>query len=335
MKYREDTDKTKEVKQNYQRGFEELIDQRNKEFEAKRSEYSKNIFKNPDAYREDLKRMLGWPLVDSPTEELPAVKLTELSREDGYTIYRITFQLLGTIEFTGLYFESDASKPLPLVIAEHGKFGTPERISGIYGETFNYNDMLTRIKKQGVNVFAPQLLLWDEKYGVPFNREETDARLKRVGSSVVAVELYCLSRTLDYFEAKGKASSFGMVGLSYGGFYTLLLSAIDTRIKSAISCSYFNTKDKVAFPDWCWDRSAERFDDAEIACLVYPRKLCIEIGTNDPLFDYRYGVRSYEKIKDLCKSVGTDWISFITFDGNHEFCRDNEPIERLAEDLKD
>ena len=141
-------------------------------------------------------------------------------------------------------------------------------------------------------------------------------------------------RIMDYFEKKSYISSFGMVGLSYGGFYTLFATAVDKRIKSAISCSFFNKRDIIGWSDWVWFKSAEVFDDAEIACLVYPRKLCIEIGNNDELFDYKYGIESFEKLKMICKEVGTEWVELKVFDGVHEFCTDDEPIAKLINDLK-
>ena len=210
-----------------------------------------------------------------------------------------------------------------------------ELISGIYdGDTANYNDMLERVLKHDAHVFAPQLLLWDQKqYEVACERREIDARLKRVGSSVAAVELYGLMRVLDYFEAKENVSSFGMVGLSYGGFYTLYLTALDERIKSAISCSFFNKRDQYPWSDWTWFSSAEMFDDAEIAALVYPRKLCIALGNKDELFSVSHGVRSYEVLVEMCREVGTDWLSFLTFDGGHAFFKDDAPIEALVRDL--
>jgi hypothetical protein len=279
---------------------------------------------------------LGGPLVDHNDDRLPTVKAEKNAKEDGYTIYRMSFQILDGLEMTGLYFEMDGEKK-PLVMVAHGGLGTPELISAFYdGDTANYNDMLERVITHRVHAFAPQLLLWNkEKYGVTFDRVATDAGLKRLGGSITAVELYGMMRILDYFESKDNVSSFGMVGLSYGGFYTLFLSAIDKRIRSAISCAFFNTRDKIAWSDWTWFKSAEKFDDAEIACLVYPRKLCIEIATNDNLFDAAYGIRSYERVLELCRDVGTDWLSFITFEGTHEFCRDDAPIKALIDEISD
>ena len=101
----------------------------------------------------------------------------------------------------------------------------------------------------------------------------------------------------------------------------------------AFCSSFFNTRDQISWNDWTWFNSAGKFDDAEIACLVYPRKLCIEIGTKDQMFDVAYGIKSYEKVLELCKDVGTDWLSFIAFEGTHEFFKDDAPIKALIEDI--
>ena len=337
MKYREETSVTEKYKQNYVDGLDRLINKRQEELGEARDEYIKDIFAKPEEYRAEFKRMLGWPLVDYYDDKLPRTETKLLARENGYTVYRMTFEILDGVEMTGLYFEMDGQGRRPLVLVQHGGAGTPELISGFYnGDTTNYNDMLERVIAHKVHAFAPQLLLWNkEKYKVSFDRVNMDARLKRVGSSITAVELYGLVRILDYFEAKDNVSSFGMVGLSYGGFYTLFLSAIDVRIRSAISCSFFNSRDIVPWSDWTWFNAAGRFDDAEIACLVYPRKLCIELGTQDKTFDVVYGIKSYNRLVELCREVGTDWLSFITFEGIHEFCKDDAPIKALVDEISD
>ncbi len=335
MKYREEMNDTAAYKKQYVDGINYVIEQRQKELEAKRNEYFNDIFKNPEKYRNDFKTMLGWPLVDYKADKLPEVTSQMLSEEDGYTIYRMQFEILDGLKMTGLFFKADGDDKKPLVIAQHGGQGTPELISDVYGNTANYNDMLHRVRKYGVHVFAPQLLLWHTDYEVEYDRKATDVRLKRVGSSITAVEIFGITRILDYFEKEAYVSTFGMVGLSYGGFYTLYTTAIDTRIKSAISCAFFNKREaNDCWSDWTWFGSAEKFDDAEIACLAYPRNLCIQIADNDELFDCKYGIESFERLKEICKSVGTDWVELIVFNGVHEFCKDDKPIEKLIEMLK-
>ena len=39
-------------------------------------------------------------------------------------------------------------------------------------------------------------------------------------------------------------------------------------------------------------------------------------------------------MQQYCAEVGTDWVDLIVFDGVHEFCHDDRPIERLIADLR-
>ena len=332
MQYKEDIFDTKEYKGQYAEGLLELISQREKLAADKREEYIRDIFTSPEKYRAELKRMLGYPLADmTESREAPQYSSELLSREDGYILYRMRFEVLDGLVMTGLYFEAEGEEKRPLVIVQHGGQGTPELMSGVYGSTTNYNDMLQRVRRQGVHVFAPQLLLWHDKYGVPYDRRSLDARLKRVGSSIAAVEIYGIIRVLDYFEKHDRVSCLGMLGMSYGGFYTLFTSAIDTRIKSALSCSFFNVRQNIAWSDWTWLSSAESFNDAEVACLVYPRRLYLAMGERDELFSCDGCEKEFERLRQLCREVGTDWVSLYTYDGKHEFFRDDGEIERFIQ----
>ena len=334
MNYTEERDVSAVYKQNYIDGIKAVIDRRQKEAEQKRDEYIKDILTDADRYREDLAKMLGWPLVNHDDKEPPICTAHKLSDEDGYSIYRLEFEILDGVKMTGLFFKADSTEKRPLVIVQHGGLGTPELISGVYGNTSNYNDMLMRVRNHGVHVFAPQVLLWSEDYNVEFDRKEIDASLKRVGSSITAIEVHGIRRILDYFETQEYVSCFGMGGMSYGGFYTLYTTALEKRIKAALSCSFFNSRDAVHWTDWVWHNSGYCFDDAEVACLAYPRKLCLMMGDSDNLFKSEYSEKSFERIKKICKKVGTDWTKLIIFEGTHEFCKDDEPIAEIIKELE-
>ncbi|MBQ9964347.1 MAG: hypothetical protein IJP14_04425 [Clostridia bacterium] len=333
MAYTEERSVTAHSKQEYVAGIERVIQSRQESAKAARHERMRSVFDEPEKFRTELKQMLGWPLVGHDDPNPPQVSAEKLADEGGYSVYRLRVEVVDGLYMNGLFFKAECDGPKPLVLVQHGGQGTPEFISAFYGDTGNYNDMLQRVRRHGVHVFAPQLLLWHDDYEVPYDRVAVDARLKRVGSSITALEVYSITRILDYFEAQPYVSCFGMVGLSYGGFYTLFTTAIDTRIRSAVSCAFFNTRDAAPWCDWTWFRSADLFDDADVACLVYPRRLCLEIADHDELFDYRRGEQSFAEIQSRCQTVGTDWIDLIVFDGNHEFCKDDAPIERLIRDL--
>ena len=238
------------------------------------------------------------------------------------------------LHLTGLLIKHKDQKRRPFVIAQHGGLGTPELISGVYGDTANYNDMVERILNAGANIFAPQLLLWSvENYGVEYDRQILDARLKKVGSSITAVEIYAIQRVIDYFEKQTWVGNIGMVGLSYGGFYTLFTAAVDTRIKAAISCSFFCKGNYRVKPDWSFWNIDKRLGEAEIACLVHPRKLFLEMGRADEVFDWRKSQEEYEKILEICTEE-SDWIKFFVFDGKHEFYKEDTHIEQFMKHLE-
>ena len=340
MIYREEDCVSQPYKQNYLDGIEKLIEKKQKEAEAIRKEYAKSIFSDSERYREQFKAMLGWPLTEKRDTTPPEVKFTKLASEDEYDIYRAEVDILDGLILSGIFFKIHGDEPRPFVIVQHGGLGTPELIAGMRGDgsTGNYSDMLPRTLKYGVHVFAPQLLLWNTAiFGVEHERKDIDARLKRLGSSITAIEVHGLMRIYDYFEAQDYVSTLGMLGLSYGGFYTLFTSAIDTRIKSSVACSFFNARDKVPWCDWVWFNSGYKFDDAEIACLIYPRRITFQMGDKDKLFDHTESTRSYEKIKSYCQAAGVsdDWVEHLVFEGTHEFYTpDDAPIERMINDLK-
>ncbi len=232
-------DASKSIKEQYLKGIKELIERKQEESFEKRDEYSKDILKKPEKYRQELKNILGWPLTDKYLNQIPKVNTEKLFEKEDCNIYRMSFEILEDVILTGILIKKD-DKKRPLVLAQHGALGTPELISGFYGSTTNYNDFIERMLKEDVNIFAPQLLIWNgEEYEVEFNRELLDLKLKRVGSSITAIEIFGLMRILDYFETQCYVKNFGMIGLSYGGYYTMLMTAIDTRIKSAVSSSFF------------------------------------------------------------------------------------------------
>lgn len=337
MDYRIDNKDEKSValRQEYLDGLQKLTARREQEGLAAREKKILEYFENPEKVRKEFREMLGWPLtedrklVSEPTSEF-------LAEDEYYEIYRMQFEILEDLRMGGIFFKLKKCKePRPLVIVQHGGAGTADLVAGFYGSTANYNDMAQRVMKYNVHVFLPQLLIWNKEAQGPgnFNREQEDIRLKRAGSSITAVEVFGIEKILDYFETQSFVKNFGMVGLSYGGFYTLCLAASDPRIRSAISCSFFSDRTHYAAEDWTWKNAAFTFSDAEVACLAYPRRMCIEVGTRDTLFKCEPAISEFERLKKLCAGVGTDWVDFIVFDGEHEFCRDDAPVERLVRDL--
>lgn len=329
-----------ETRKAYRDGIQALIRRRADELEAiRRKEVTPAHMKAiQPMYREKLKKILGWPLTGPvPTEPLPITRVT-VAEEDGVTIDRITMEILEGVPMTALLFlprNMAEGEVLPGVLCQHGGQGTPELISGLWGDTHNYNQMLRRVLEHRVVVIAPQLLLWrqpeEEKEDFPpFDRIRINATLLQQGSSIPAIELYGLGRMIDYLAALPQVdeSRLGMVGLSYGGFYTLLTAAIDTRLKAAISSCSFNSHAYGSIHDWCFPGGAKNMMNAETAALVAPRALAIEVGKSDELFDYKEAQREAEFVPAFFEAFdAADKFLFRVFDGPHEFAKDPDSLD--------
>ncbi|MBQ9151419.1 MAG: hypothetical protein IJX72_04140 [Clostridia bacterium] len=341
MRFREDPHKNESVKAAYLSELEALIARREDELAAARQARCADILKNGDPHRKSFTDMLGWPLnADLPRPTPRAEVIEELGDEGEYTMLRMKIEVMEGLWLSGLYLRLNSEEDRPLVIAQHGGAGTPELISGFYfdGSTVNYHDMVTGLMPHRVHIFMPALLLWDPSfYGQPYDRVAIDGRLKRIGGSITALEVYSITRAIDYFEATLKPRSFGMVGLSYGGHYTLFTTAAETRIRSAISGSFFSDRRYYAWADWSWKDAAALYDDAEIACLCYPRRLCVKMGDHDELFAIEHTRTATEAVKRYCQQADVDpdtWFDCIIFDGIHEYGWHAAPVERLIRDLE-
>jgi hypothetical protein len=235
-----------------------------------------------------------------------------------------------------LYFRPHGSGPFPFAISQHGGDGTPEYCSGLTGSS-NYNNMTRGVLEKGIAVFAPQLLTWDTgSFGPNHNRDTIDRRLKQTGGSLSALELYRIIRSLDYFAAHKDIDRerMGMIGLSYGGFYTLYAAALDTRLKAAVSSCFFNNRYVYDFGDWVLYNAANKFMDAEVGALVCPRQLYIEVGKKDELFDVKYAGTEAGKLQAVYDKLNiSDSFCYKEFEGCHELDKSGDGIDFLCRHL--
>ncbi|MBQ2136272.1 MAG: hypothetical protein II201_05290, partial [Clostridia bacterium] len=148
----------------YLSGIEKLIEQRKDECAKKRKNFTAQITENTEEYRKKYIDMLGWPLNE---EKKPILSVTEnkIFENEECVFYRMQFEIFADYKFYGILLKHKTEKALPLVISQHGGQGTPEVCSSFF-DSENYNDMSMRIFSRGVNVFAPQMLLWNkERFG--------------------------------------------------------------------------------------------------------------------------------------------------------------------------
>lgn len=322
---------------------EALLDREFEAAEARRAVAFQPDFSSVEAYaasvepyRQRFRSMLGWPLTLPPSKVAPAVREVFVAEDDLSRIYRLWIEVLPGLELYGILFLPPGDGPHALVISQHGGLGTPELCSNFFGSA-NYNDMTRRVLRRGVAIFAPQLFRWDEKYGRQPDFSEIDRQLKRLGGSLAALELLCLQRVLDALTIRPDidAARVGMIGLSYGGFHTLFEAAADPRIRVAVSSCFFNDRRKYGRTDWGWFNAANLFFDAEVAALVCPRALYIDMGENDPLITVEGARREMPKVRAIYERLGIPQrFYYHEHPGVHELDMGDGGIDFLCQHLE-
>lgn len=234
----------------------------------------------------------------------------------------------------GLYLVPQGlAGPAPLVIAQHGGGGTPE--TAIFAGAANYHDMIRGAAARGYVVFAPHLIFnpfSDREADSPLPpgvRVRLDARLRLLGTSLTAVEVAKISRALDVLLRRPEVDPerVAMIGLSYGGYYTLHTVAVEPRIKVAVSSCYFNDQavrmplDKPeAWSDMRFAGTLSDLADPELVALACPRPLQVQVGRDDPMFLADAAARVGDRAAAYYERLGRDdHFEFVVFPGGHEW----------------
>lgn len=296
-----------------------------------------NYEKGMRKYRDDFIQMLGFPqYMYGDRRNIPEADVSFIAEDRYGKIYRLVIDACSGLSAYGLLYLPHGGFPCPLVIAQHGGGGTPEKIAGLNGYCA-YSDMVRRVLARGAAVFSPQLMTWSgEEHGPSIDRTDIDNRLRQLGSSIVAADMFKIMRSLDYLLNRDEidAEKVGMMGVSYGGFFSLYTAAADTRIKSVIASCSFTNRYVYCNTDKAWNDSAEKFLDAEVCALVCPRRLYIEVGMYDTVFDYKFSAKEYERAAEYYNRLGVpDRIVFHIHPYTHIFDRSDAGIDFLMNGL--
>ena len=279
----------------------------------KRDAFMQDIVTEQEAYKKRYLEMIGQPVLDYPGN-IPAANMEFVGRDEFCDIYYLQIETMPDFWFYGMFMVPFGAKRAPLVIAQHGGGSTPERCCEFLGES-NYDFFSKRALERGMAVFAPQLLLWkfdmDTGEGksdidISFSRSDLDGKLKHLGLSMTGLEVFCIRRSIDYLNSLDyiDENRTAMMGVSYGGYFSLYTAAADKRIKSIYAAGFFNDRTKIAFDDWTYKNSVNTFCDAEVVALCAPRRLQIDVGKSDAVFDWTYSVAEATRAQDYYGEFG-------------------------------
>ncbi len=320
------------VRTDYAASVASFIQALSKDGAAKRDRY---LYMSEEEKRRAFCAMLGYPLTEGKAWEIDAVKVETVLKTESYEATRYAFTVKG-LQFSGILYEcvgdETPSAERAFFLALHGGGGSSEIVGDLLVDSANYTHMVKRVLRKGVSVFAPQLLLWNtDVYGSGYDRENLNRRLLQLGGSMTALELKLLSTVTDYWSARFDASRMGIVGLSYGGMYALHFGALDKRMKGTYSSCWFNDRRKHSWHDWTYFNAENTFFDAEVASLVLPRNLYIEVGEKDELFLASDAREEAARLQSYAEKSGcAKALHFKAFDGGHELDKDDALLQQFV-----
>ncbi len=338
--YTEDISVSEPVRRRYVEGIDALVERMRAEADRRREAYvtPEKMAHAREVYRNEYRRLLGLDILcEVFGAGAPRYESTFVGEDDLCRIERLVLTIEGDICFTGLLLTPHKRKAkAPAVIMSHGGGGSPELCCDLIGHN-NYSGIVRKLLSRGCVVFAHQLLQWNlaaklcevskiPMYTTHYDRAKTDVELKHCGVGITSFEIYAITRAIDLLLAREDidAERCGMLGLSYGGFYTLYTMAHETRIKVGWSAACFNDRMKYAWNDMVWSNSAARFLDPEVAGLCAPRRLICDVGRTDTVFTYDTAEKLFPHTQVYFDAAGVSkQLTLNLWEGEHRFDLNN------------
>lgn len=210
------------------------------------------------------------------------------------TVYRVWVEVIDGVETYGLYLlPRKLAGKAPLLIAQHGGGGNPEAICDLDTREA-YRGLVPEAVKRGYIIWAPALAMrcgYCNDPEIPgADRETLDRLLRRGGTSIIGLELHkIIAGTQALVQARSEidASRIGMTGLSWGGFYTMYVTALSPFIKAAAPSAYLKDYDDIATRAKAGKLGLPDRDifngvtHAQALALICPRPVLVQMGEKD------------------------------------------------------
>jgi dienelactone hydrolase len=275
----------------------------------------------------------------------------------GYKIMAVRWNVIKGVDAEGLLLEPD--NPVANVIAIPDCDYTPEMLVGLMPGVPEESQFARRLAESGCRVLVPMLIDRSDKFsGTPElkimtnqpHREFIYRASYELGRNIIGYEVQKVLAGVDWFSSENADLPIGVIGYGEGGLIAFYSSAVDTRIGVTCVSGYFQPREKIwSEPIYrnVWSLLCE-FGDAEIASLIFPRRLIIEAcphpevsGPPEPepgrsrtaapgviatpdidsvRYEFHRAGQWYQKLNphhtyqlDLTDSPGSQWQSLSTF----------------------
>lgn len=222
----------------------------------------------------------------------------------------------------------------------HGPFGkepvagnrsTPELEENIARHHYNYAEEMAR---HGFLTISPDLRVFGERSdgGNPYpGRDKCNVHFIRgaiMGIYTLTLNIFDMMRCVDYLQTRPEVDPerIGMMGLSQGGTMTTFTTPVESRIKAADIMGYVNPWEGFGIKraNFCGSQIVPEiykwFDTHDIAGLIAPRPLLLEMGVHDTCFPIEDQLKGYTGAKRIYEAAGAaDKLWADIHPGEHGF----------------
>ncbi len=274
--------------------------------------------------------------------------VVETCHEDGYTREKVVFDSERYASVPAYVLIPDGLKKgerRPGILAAHGHGRGKVDMVGLaesegdkkHVAALNY-DYARKFVQKGYVVIAPDWRCFGERQpDAAWVRECRDKcnvsylAYGYFGYHLLTLNIWDGMRTIDYLQSRPEVDPkrIGCVGLSFGGTMTTYLSALDPRIKAAVISGYISTVRGDALTDrgkgnTCGSQYSPALllygDIADVAGLIAPRPLLVEMGEQDTCFVIDDAKKAYAHLDRIYRAAGAaDRLDKDIFPGAHAF----------------
>lgn len=234
--------------------------------------------------------------------------------------------------------KSPTPAPAVMCVHGHGNYGHHPIVGrtdldgvadAIEGANYDYGLQFVR---RGYVVAAPCMIPFGDRvlksgYGNQDPCAVSLVRMLALGKLPMAENLRDLRWTLSLLQSREEVNEdrLGCAGLSYGGRMTMLVSAIDERIKvAAVSGALNLLQERITHRYSCGSQIIPDLlkygDYSEIGSLIAPRPCVWEAGSDDSLIVPGWSETFRERLQRAYAALGGgDHLQFDDFDGGHRW----------------
>ena len=233
-----------------------------------------------------------------------------------------------------------ATNKAPAVLAVHGHGETGNHrivgrteIEGVQEAIKKGNsDYGLQFVRRGYVVAAPCMIPFGrrvdrKKYGGQDPCAVNFVRMQALGQLPIAANLRDLRWSIDLLQSRPevKQNNIGCAGLSYGGRMTMMLSAMDNRIKvAAVSGALNLLQERITHRYSCGSQIVPNLlkygDYSEIGSLIAPRPCVWEVGSKDGLIVPKWDILFKKRLQKIYRAYGAQaLLKFDHFEGGHRW----------------